>query len=76
MITLTPWYGGKAPVPIGTTVIVVHRDGSVYMDESEIRNSYAEQWSYMDKPNAGDIIFYTTDLEQFKQFQIEILLNT
>lgn len=55
------WGGGECPVPVGTLVDVVHRDGDVYLSQQagvagELPYGFAEDWDHLDAP--GDIVRY------------------
>lgn len=55
------WGGGECPVPVGTLVDVVHRDGDVYLSQpagvaAELPYGFAEDWDHLGAP--GDIVRY------------------
>lgn len=52
------WSGGERPVPMGTLVDVVHRDGYKYCNQlAGASGSHAEDWSWMDD-HPSDIVGY------------------
>lgn len=52
------WNGGECPVPMGTLVDVVHRNGYKYCNQlAGASGSHAEDWSWMDD-HPADIISY------------------
>lgn len=52
------WNGGERPVPMGTLVDVVHRNGSKFYSQlAGASGSHAEDWSWADG-HPADIISY------------------
>lgn len=52
------WSGGECPVPMGTLVDVVHRNGDkAYNQPAGAEDGYAEDWGWVDN-HSGDIIRY------------------
>lgn len=52
----TAWEGGECPVPLGTPLIVVHRDGDVL--NATAGKGVAADWQRTEYPEDGDIIAY------------------
>lgn len=54
-LDMAPWTGGsKPPVPAGTPVLVLHRDGNLYA--SPAGKDYAESWEHVE--DHSDILAY------------------
>ncbi len=53
-IELTPWHGGKRPVPFGTLVEVEHRNGKRWTCRAG--EGYAEDWTHGVTQYIGDIV--------------------
>lgn len=54
ILELIDWQGGEMPVKYGTRVLVMHRDGELYITNAGC--AYAEDWTHTDE--GGDIVAY------------------
>lgn len=54
LIKVNLWHGGEMPVEDGTRILVVHRDGEMFITRAG--NEFAEDWEHTNE--AGDIVAY------------------
>lgn len=56
VLEMTDWHGGEMPVPNGTRVLVMHRDGELHIGIAGNVHQAAAVWTH--DGDKGDIVAY------------------